>query len=483
MTFGICVANINHHERDEEPPCKQNENKRRKEVGMVKDMTQGKPLGLILGFFFPMVLGNLFQQFYNMADTIIVGRFVGVQALAAVGSTGSINFLVIGFVTGICSGFSLPLAQSFGAGDLGSLRRGVAHALYLGLGITVVLTILTVWGTPGILTLMQTPGDIFQDAATYISIIFWGIGATMLYNMLAGILRALGDSRTPLYFLILSSLLNVGLDLLFILRFHLGVAGAAGATVLSQGVSGLLCLGYIVLRFPILHLKPQDLKPERRSAVRLLSMGLPMALQFSITAVGSTIIQTAVNTLGSQVVAAVTAGNKVQNIVTQPMETIGITMATYCGQNLGAGRVDRIHRGIRLALMLSLGYCVAAAVLTWLWGSSLALLFLDRGETEILSFTREFLQVNALFYPVLGVLFLLRNSLQGMGFGVPAMTAGVFELAARSLVAFLLVSRFAFDAICMANPTAWIFADLLLIPVSLYELRQLNFHFSPQPQG
>ncbi|WP_071429423.1 MATE family efflux transporter [Angelakisella massiliensis] len=446
---------------------------------MVKDMTRGKPLGLILGFFFPMVLGNLFQQFYNMADTIIVGRFVGVQALAAVGSTGSINFLVIGFVTGICSGFSLPLAQSFGAGDMGSLRRGVAHSLYLGVIITVVLTAVTVWGTPMILTLMQTPVDIFQDAATYISIIFWGIGATMFYNMLAGILRALGDSRTPLYFLILSSLLNVGLDLLFILRFDLAVAGAAWATVISQGVSGLLCLVYIVLRFPILHLGRQDLRPERRSAVRLLSMGLPMALQFSITAVGSTIIQTAVNTLGSQVVAAVTAGNKVQNIVTQPMETIGITMATYCGQNLGAGRVDRIDHGIRLSLGLSLGYCVVAAVLTWFWGDAIALLFLDKSEVAILAYTQEFLRINALFYPVLGVLFLLRNSLQGMGFGVPAMAAGVFELAARSLVAFLLVGRFAFDAICMANPAAWIFADILLIPVSLYELRQLRMHFIP----
>ena len=217
--------------------------------------------------------------------------------------------MVIGLDTGISTGYSLPLAQSFGAGDMGSLRRGVAHSLYLGVIITVVLTAVTVWGTPMILTLMQTPVDIFQDAATYISIIFWGIGATMLYNMLAGILRALGDSRTPLYFLILSSLLNVGLDLLFILRFDLAVAGAAWATVISQGVSGLLCLVYIVLRFPILHLGRQDLRPERRSAVRLLSMGLPMALQFSITAVGSTIIQTAVNTLGSQVVAAVTAGN------------------------------------------------------------------------------------------------------------------------------------------------------------------------------
>ena len=322
---------------------------------MVKDMTYGSPTRLIVNFSIPIVIGNLFQQLYNMVDSIIVGQCIGVDALAAVGATGSLNFLVIGFVLGMCSGFCIPVAQSFGAGDYKRMRRCVMNAYYLSILITVTLTTLTVLLTRPILELMQTPANIIDDAYRYIVVIFGGIFSVLFYNLFSGIWRALGDSRTPLYFLILASLLNVVLDLVFILNFSWGVAGAAYATVISQAVSAALCFVYMRRKLPILAASRDECKIDFRIMGRLLYMGLPMALQFSITAIGSIILQSAVNALGSSVVAAVTAAGKVQMIVTQPMETLGLTMATFCGQNLGAGRIDRVTVGVGNCLLIYKG--------------------------------------------------------------------------------------------------------------------------------
>lgn len=296
----------------------------------------------------------------------------------------------------------------------------------------------------------------------------------MLYNLLAGILRALGDSRTPLYFLILSSVLNVGMDLLFILYFNAGVAGAAYATVIAQLVSGVCCLVYMIKRYPILRMKKENLRPNRHLTGRLLYIGLPMAGQFSITAVGSTIIQSAVNSLGSGVVAAVTAAGKVQIMLCQPMETMGITMATYCGQNYGAGEVGRIREGMRKSLLVVLLYSVIGFFIAAFAGQYIALLFLDARETEILGYVQQFLFVNGLFYPVLGILFVIRNSLQGLGFSVPAMAAGLCELVARTVVAFCFVTAFGYNAVCFANPAAWSAAVMLLIPLYFWGMRRLR---------
>lgn len=430
---------------------------------LVRDMTEGKPLKLILSFCIPLVLGNLFQQLYNMADSIIVGQFVGVGALAAVGATGSLNFMVLGFMNGLCSGFSIPVAQSFGAGDFSGLRRHVANAMYLGVLTAVLLTVLTMIFTPGMLRLMNTPADIYDDSYRYIIVIFAGIFVIMLYNILSGFLRAMGDSRTPLYFLVIASVLNILLDLLFILVFRMGVTGAAVATVISQGVSAVLCLIYIRKRFRILRFEREELSLSLPHAMKLISIGVPMALQFSITAVGSIILQSAVNTLGSGVVAAVTAAGKIQMIVVQPMETLGITMATYGGQNLGAGKIDRVRKGVRQSLALSMVYCVAACLLVSFLGYYIALLFISGGETVILSQVVQFLRINSLFYPILGILFILRNTLQGLGYSLLPMLAGAGELVARSAVAFCLVGAFQFNAICFANPAAWVAADILLI--------------------
>lgn len=441
---------------------------------MVKDLTTGSPARLIIGFSLPLLAGNLFQQFYSMADTIVVGRSIGVDALAAVGSTGAISFLVLGFVIGLTGGFSVVVAQKFGAGDEREVRRAVAMSVYLSVLLTIVLTAVSVLCTRPLLNFMQTPANIYDDAYAYIVVIFAGIFATVLYNLLAGILRALGDSRTPLYFLILSSVLNVGMDLLFILYFNAGVAGAAYATVIAQLVSGVCCLVYMIKRYPILRMKKENLRPNRHLTGRLLYIGLPMAGQFSITAVGSTIIQSAVNSLGSGVVAAVTAAGKVQIMLCQPMETMGITMATYCGQNYGAGEVGRIREGMRKSLLVVLLYSVIGFFIAAFAGQYIALLFLDARETEILGYVQQFLFVNGLFYPVLGILFVIRNSLQGLGFSVPAMAAGLCELVARTVVAFCFVTAFGYNAVCFANPAAWSAAVMLLIPLYFWGMRRLR---------
>jgi len=441
---------------------------------MVRDMTEGKPLKLILTFCIPLVMGNLFQQLYNMVDSIIVGQFIGVGALAAVGATGSLNFMVLGFATGLCSGFSIPVAQCFGAGDHVEMRRHVANAMYLAIGAAVLLTAGTMIFTPGLLRLMNTPEDIYQDSYHYIIIIFAGISVTMLYNILAGFLRALGDSRTPLYFLIIASVLNIFLDLLFILAFHMGVSGAALATVISQGVSAVLCLIFIRRRFRILRFERSELAPSLTRMKRLTGIGVPMALQFSITAIGSIILQAAVNSLGSGVVAAVTASGKIQGVVTQPLETMGITIATFCGQNLGAGKLDRIHQGIRQSTVVQLIYSAVFCVLMGTCGGYIALLFIDSSETLILSQVSQFLRINGFFYPILGILFVLRYGLQGLGYSFLPMLAGACELAARCTIAFCLVGVFQFDAICFANPAAWVAADILLIITWFVKSRALQ---------
>lgn len=441
---------------------------------MTKEMTQGRPIRLILAFCLPLICGNLFQQLYSMVDSIIVGQFIGVEALAAVGSTGSVNFLVLGFATGLCSGFAIPIAQAFGARSLEKMRSYVANAAFLSFGAAVIMTGLTLLTTRPLLELMQTPSDIIDGAYAYIIVIFAGIGATVLYNLLSAILRSLGDSRTPLIFLIIASLLNVVLDLFCILVLKMGVAGAAWATVISQGVSGLLCLGYIARKLPLLHLKAEDRHFQPQLCADLFKVGVPMALQFSITAIGSIVIQSAVNSLGSATVAAITAANKIQMMVTQPLETIGITMATFCGQNLGAGQDDRIHLGIRQSLILSLGYSAVSVIIIALAGRTISLLFISGSETAILDQIQQYLQINSYFYFMLGILFIFRNSLQGMGYSVAAMLAGAFEMAACCFVAFVLVRQFHFAAVCFSNPCAWSAAVALLITVYLMIRRDLG---------
>lgn len=441
---------------------------------MVKDMTRGNPIKLILSFCLPLVAGNIFQQLYNMVDSIIVGKFVGVNALAAVGATGSINFLVLGFALGLCSGFGIPVAQSFGAQDYSMMRKHVANALYLCLFATIFLTTITLFTTPSLLRLMQTPSDIYQDSYTYISIMFMGIIATIYYNMLSSILRALGDSKTPLLFLAVASIINVILDYTFVVYFKMGVAGVAWATLIAQAISAVLCAFFMAKHFPILKFSKEELKLDGHCCKELLAIGLPMALQFSITAVGSVMIQTAINGLGSAKVAAVTAANKIQMMFTQPLDTLGTTMATYCGQNLGAKKIDRIKDGLKKSFLLSFGYCLLACLIMWTLSTKIALLFIDANEVAILSDVQLYLRINSVFYFVLGILFITRNSLQGLGYSALTMLAGLAELIGRGVVAFLFVGSFGYAAICVANPFAWFLADMILITTFVVKLKELN---------
>ena len=298
---------------------------------MVKDMTKGSPMKLILGFSIPLLFGFLFQQFYNLVDTVIVGRFLGTDNLAAVGATGSVNFLIIGFCMGICSGFSIPVSHKFGAGDPVGMRRVVANCVWLTLGFALLMTVLTTVLCRPILVMMKTPGNILDAAYSYIWVIFLGIPVTFLYNMTSGVIRALGDSRTPVIFLVMSSFLNIGLDLFFIITLQWGVQGAAWATVISQGVSGLCCLLFMIRKFEILRIQRGEWAPDRHLMGVLCGMGVPMGLQYSITAIGSVILQSATNTLGSDAVAAVTAAGKISGFLACPFDAMGSTMATYGG--------------------------------------------------------------------------------------------------------------------------------------------------------
>lgn len=431
---------------------------------MTKDMTEGRPLRLIIGFAVPMLLGMLFQQFYSMVDTIIVGKFLGVGPLAGVGSTGSLNFLVIGFVSGICNGFAVPVAQMFGAREEGEMRRYVANGTWLCILFSIVLTAAVVVFCRPFLKLMQTPENIFSYAYTYIVIIFWGIPCTFLYNMLAGIIRSLGDSKTPVIFLAVSSMINIVLDVLFILVFHMGVEGPAFATVISQGISGLICLWYMKKKFTVLRISREEWKPRWYHIRKLCYIGIPMGLQYSVTAIGTLVIQSAINGFGSVAVAGVTAAQKIQGFLCCPYEALGMTMAAYCGQNIGAGRLDRIQRGVKDALLC--GFAVSAVMMcvVFLGGRQLSMIFLDAPDGQVMDYSYRFLTVSALAYSLLTLVNVVRFAIQGMGFSVFAVTAGVFEMVARAVAGTVIVAATGFTGICLANPLAWLAADCFLIP-------------------
>lgn len=430
---------------------------------MTKDMTTGSPRKIILGFGVPLLLGMLFQQFYSMVDTIFVGRFLGVKELAGVGSTGAINFMIIGFCMGVCNGFAIPVAQCFGAGDYKNLRKYVANCVWLSVIFAVVMTIGVSYFCGEILSLMDTPSDIYDYAYKYIFIIFLGIPVTFLYNILSGIIRALGDSKLPLIFLMVSSVLNIILDFVTILVFNMGVEGPALATVISQGVSGVLCLVYMIKKFDILRIKGDEWRWQAHHIIMLCRMGIPMGLQYSITAIGSVILQTSVNSLGSDAVASVTAANKVSMFFCCPFDAMGSTMATYTGQNLGAGKPDRVTKGMMSCSFMGLIYSVIGCAVLVIFGEQLASIFIDKSNDQILHNAWLLLVWNGAFYFPLALVNIIRFTIQGLGYSELAILAGVCEMIARTVVGFVFVPMFGFIAVCTASPLAWIMADIFLI--------------------
>lgn len=427
---------------------------------------------LILGFSVPLLFGFLFQQFYNLVDTLIVGRFLGVDALAAVGSTGSLNFLIIGFCMGVCNGFAIPLAHRFGAGDYRAMRAFMMNGAYLAAGFAVVMTVATVVFCKPILQLMRTPENIIDGAYSYIVIIFMGIPATYLYNLISGVIRSMGDSKTPVIFLTLASVMNIALDLILIIVFGMGVAGAALATVISQAVSGIGCLLYSRKKFEILRTSEEERRVNASYMKTLCGMGIPMGLQYSITAIGSVILQSAVNTLGSNAVASMTAGSKIGMFFCCPFDALGSTMATYGGQNVGAKKMDRIKEGLKSCSLLGIGYSVFAFVVLFFTGEHLAMFFVESAAADVIANVQTFLLINSACYIPLAFVNIVRFLIQGMGYSKFAILAGVFEMAARALVGFVFVPMFGFPAACFASPVAWIFADIFLFPAFFHVFKK-----------
>ena len=445
----------------------------------VRDLTVGSPLKLVVSFTVPLLFGFLFQQLYSFVDTALVGRYLGSEALAAVGSTGSLNFLILGFCMGICSGFSIPVAQAFGAKDEEELRRYVVHCVYLGAVISLVMGALTAIFCPQMLRATNTPEEIIGRAQSYIRPVFAAIPVMMLYNMASGIMRSLGDSKTPVYFLAMASLVNIALDLLFILVFQMGVAGAALATIISQLASGVGCVLMLVKRFPILRMQKEDFRYRPIFARRLMGMGVPMGLQFSITAVGSVIMQTAVNGLGTIAVAAIAAGGKLYSFFSCIFDALATTMATFAGQNIGARKLKRVHQGLKAAGIMGGVYCVAVFAIMVLFGRQLLGLFVSSSDMEVIALAYRYMCVNtACFLLLLGV-NIFRLTIQGMGFTRIAMIAGVMEMVARTAVAMILVPIFGFDGACASNPAAWLFADIFLIPCYVRITKKLEHRLQP----
>ena len=441
---------------------------------MVKDMTNGSPSRHILGFAVPMLFGMLFQQFYNLVDTIIVGKTLGVEALAGVGATGSINFMIIGFCMGVCNGFVIPVAQCFGAKKPADLRKYVFNGYICSIVFAIVLTLASVIFCRRILIIMNTPADIIDHAYNYIVVIFIGIPTVFLYNMVSGVIRSLGDSKTPVVFLVLSSIINVVLDFFLILVCKMVVAGAGWATVTSQLISGLTCLIYMYKKYDILKGDKSERVLDRRFITNLCMNGVPMGLQYSITAIGSTILQAAVNTLGSTYVAAMTAGSKMFNFTCCPFDALGSTMATYAGQNVGAAKIKRLGQGVRSAMIIGSVYSVLSLIALYFTTDYIALLFVNASETTIIALTRQFILASACFYIPLTGVNVVRFCIQGMGFSVFAISAGILEMIGRAFAAIILIPSIGFMGACLASPIAWIAADAFLFPAFIHCAKKLN---------
>jgi putative MATE family efflux protein len=440
---------------------------------MTKNLTIGHPALLILSFTIPLLIGNLFQQFYNMADAFIVGRTLGVAALAAVGCTGSINFFLLGFVFGFTQGSSIITSQRFGAGDEDGVRRSFAVSILLGIGITLVLTIVGLIVARPFLVLLRTPPEIIDRAYDYIIIIYWGIGAIVLFNLVSNVMRAVGDSRTPLIFLVIACLINIVLDYVFILVFHAGVGGAALATVIAQIVAGLACIPVINKKLVILRLRREDWKISRAEIQAHLRVALPMGFQMSIIAIGILGMHFALNTLGTMAVAAFTAAQKIEAIAHMFLNSVGAALTTYVAQNYGARKIDRIRQGIVQCLVMAGLFSIVIGILFSFVGHRLAAFFIG-GDSEVSAMAHTYLQINGLSYALLAVLLIFRQSLQGLGNSLIPTVAGAMELVMRLFAAIILSRFFGFIGLCFASPLAWLGAVIPLSIAIFSEMKRLN---------
>lgn len=441
---------------------------------MSTTLTTGRPWRVILLFSVPLLIGNVVQQLYQFADAIVVGRQLGVDALAAVGATGSLLFLLLGFAWGLTSGFAIPTAQAFGARDYRAVRRSVASGAVLTALTSVVLTVAAPLLAQPALELLQTPPELVAEATVFAQISFLGAAAMMSFNFLAAIIRAIGDSRTPLVFLTLACVLNVGLVILMVGPLGWGVGGAALATVVSQAVSVLMCLEYVRRRVPVLHVRREDWKVTRADLAEHLRLGLPMGFQASIIAIGALAVQVALNSLGADAVAAYTTASRVDGLAVALLQSLGLAVSMYAAQNLGARRPDRIRRGVVEAVWMSIVAALVLGALLVLFGSSMVRLFVGDGSEEVVRLAALMLVVNGVSYSALAVLFVLRGALQGLGHTLIPTVTGVVELAMRVGAAVILGSMFGFAGVAWSNPLAWIGAVVVLVPAYVHAHRALG---------
>ena len=445
-----------------------------------RDMTEGNPFKLIFFYSIPVILGNLFQNFYSMADSIIVGRLLGTHALAAVGNTGPMTFLILGFISGLTSGFAVITAQAFGSKNQNELKRSIAMNVILNVAFGLFFTFLALITNRPLLEMINTPEEIIADSKLYLDIIYSGIFATVLYNATSCILRAVGDSKTPLVFLIFSSILNIILDIILIKYTDLGVAGAAYATVIAQLISGILSVIYILIRYPELHVKKEHFAWSTSFASRHLKIGMPMAFQFSITAIGVIVLQGALNKFGPNVIAAFTAANKVEQLIAVAAFSFGTVMANYTGQNFGARKLDRIKAGTNAGTILTLCFSVISMLIAFIFPEQLTSLFVDSasaGYEDVIKYSREYLFLTAMFYPPLFLIFIFRNVLQSIGKTFMPLMGGVFELLARTVCAFTLPLFWGYAGICLAGPAAWLSAAIPLFISYLVIIKKIEKDF------
>lgn len=434
---------------------------------MAKDMTSGKPIKLIWNFTIPLLIGNLFQQLYNMADTFIVGRTIGVHALASVGSTGSIIFLILGFANGLTAGLAIPLAQRYGAKDYLGVKRSFYVSILISAVVAILLTILSMVFCRQILEVMQTPAEIIDGAYDYLMVIFAGIFSSMAFNLLSNIFRSIGDAKTPLYFLVIACIMNIILDVVFIAGFGMGVEGAGYATVLSQIFSALACIIYIWKKIPILRLNSKDFVAESSDVREHVRISFPMAFQSSIIAIGAIIIQITLNQLGATAVAAYTAAQKIDQVAILPMMSFGVTMATFVAQNYGAKKYDRIWRGVRDCIKLSLTFAISVGIILNLFSPIFIRAFVGVGHEEVVELGAIYFITNGTMYSLLSLLFIYRYTLQGVGKTFTPTVAGIMELCMRAFAAVVLSNLYGYTGATMANPLAWL-GSLIPLMIAYY---------------
>lgn len=446
---------------------------------MKLDMTKGKPLRLIILFALPLFLSSVFQQFYNIADAAIVGHILGDSALSAVGAVSPVYNLVTSICFGLTNGFSILISKYFGAGDEKKMKQSIAGTMMLSLGLTAVLTVVCVLTIKPVLTLLNTPKDIYSDAYGYIIIIIACCMTTTFYNMLASIMRALGNSRIPLVFLIISSVLNIALDLFFIKTLDMGIKGAAWATVAAQLISGILCFIYIIRYCPALKLKKDDFRLRPWQIAELMSAGIAMSLMWAVVNLGTVILQWGINGFGENVIAGHVTARKISSLYMMLGATLSNTMSTFASQNYGAGKMHRVWEGVKTAHIISWIWAVAVIVITYIFADQMIIALTGTSNREIIDTGARYLKINLPFYFFLFELCIIRNTLQGIGCKVWPVVASIMEMAGKIITVFVFVKPYGYTAICYCEPFTWIICGIIVLTAFMTNKDIREILFSP----